>query len=198
MYQSRIWGSPHVHVSNGLADYLYAAPIHLSTRRHCGSVGRILLLICARHYVCRAPVRRSEAFHFRFKAHQRTSGRAARLLLHRMAHGRWRCGFGPLAARPRAVAGGRRSIGRLSMPTPSPSCVCGCFGGWPITGVTYKFTLSKYDSLGRASASALTALLTVVAQLFTTSRQSTSAQGLEVHEVVGGQHISHTSVRTFY
>lgn len=73
-----------------------------------------------------------------------------------------------------------------------------CFGGWPITGVTYKFTLSKYDSLGRASASALTALLTVVAQLFTTSRQSTSAQGLEVHEVVGGQHISHTSVRKFY
>jgi hypothetical protein len=51
MYQSRIWGSPHVHVSNGLADYLYAAPIHLSTRRHCGSVGRILLLICARHDV---------------------------------------------------------------------------------------------------------------------------------------------------
>jgi len=37
--------------SNGLADYLYAAPIHLSTRRHCGSVGRILLLICARHDV---------------------------------------------------------------------------------------------------------------------------------------------------
>ena len=66
-----------------------------------------------------------------------------------------------------------------------------------ITGVTYKFTLSKYDSLGRASASALTALITVVAQLFTTSRQSTSAQGLEVHEVVGGQHISHTSVRKF-
>ena len=32
------------------------------------TVGRILLLICARHDVCRAPVRRSEAFHFRFKA----------------------------------------------------------------------------------------------------------------------------------
>jgi len=75
-------------------------------------------------------------------------------------------------------------------------CVCVLVAG--ITGVTYKFTLSKYDSLGRASASALTALLTVVAQLFTTSRQSTSAQGLEVHEVVGGQHISHTSVRKFY
>jgi hypothetical protein len=85
------------------------------------------------------------------------------------------------------------------MPTPSPSselCVCVLVAG--ITGVTYKFTLSKYDSLGRASASALTALLTVVAQLFTTSRQSTSAQGLEVHEVVGGHHISHTSVRKFY
>jgi hypothetical protein len=116
-----------------------------------------------------------------------------------MAHGRWRCGlgfgFGPLGLGP---SGGRwRSIGRLSMPTPSPSCVlCVLVAG--ITGVTYKFTLSKYDSLGRASASALTALLTVVAQLYTTSRQSTSAQGLEVHEVVGGQHISHTSVRKFY
>ena len=37
-------------------------------------------------------------------------------------------------------------------------CVCVLVAG--ITGVTYKFTLSKYDSLGRASASALTALLT--------------------------------------
>jgi len=105
------------------------------------------------------------------------------------------------AARPRAVAGGRRSIGRLISTSDyayslTELCVCVLVAG--ITGVTYKFTLSKYDSLGRASASALTALLTVVAQLFTTSRQSTSAQGLEVHEVVGGQHISHTSVRKFY
>ena len=38
-------------------------------------------------------------------------------------------------------------------------CVCVLVAG--ITGVTYKFTLSKYDSLGRASASALIALLTV-------------------------------------
>ena len=115
-----------MHVSNGLADFLYAAPIHLSTRRHCGSVGRILLLICARHDVCRAPVRRSEAFHFRFKA-QRTSGRAGRLLLHRMAYGL------------RPDGGAASGVGCSSAawrpdpeywtseyaPTPSPSlCVC--------------------------------------------------------------------------
>jgi hypothetical protein len=108
---------------------------------------------------------------------------------------------GPLAAR--ASASDRRgrpeeywtSDYAYSL-TEDELCVCVLVAG--ITGVTYKFTLSKYDSLGRASASALTALLTVVAQLFTTSRQSTSAQGLEVHEVVGGQHISHTSVRKFY
>lgn len=69
---------------------------------------------------------------------------------------------------------------------------------WLASRALHTSLRSKYDSLGRASASALTALLTVVAQLFTTSRQSTSAQGLEVHEVVGGQHISHTSVRKFY
>ena len=104
---------------------------------------------------------------------------------------------GPLAARPRAVAGGRRRYWTSDYAySLTELCVCVLVAG--ITGVTYKFTLSKYDSLGRASASALTALLTVVAQLFTTSRQSTSAQGLEVHEVVGGQHISHTSVRKFY
>jgi len=114
-----------------------------------------------------------------------------------MAHGRWRCGFGP-ARRSASGHRGRPEEYWTSDYAYSLTELCVCVLVAGITGVTYKFTLSKYDSLGRASASALTALLTVVAQLFTTSRQSTSAQGLEVHEVVGGQHISHTSVRKFY
>jgi len=101
----------------------------------------------------------------------------------------------PLGLGPSRAAGGEYWTSDYAYSL-TELCVCVLVAG--ITGVTYKFTLSKYDSLGRASASALTALLTVVAQLFTTSRQSTSAQGLEVHEVVGGQHISHTSVRKFY
>jgi hypothetical protein len=77
-----------------------------------------------------------------------------------MAHGRWRCGFGP-ARRSASGHRGRPEEYWTSDYAYSLTELCVCVLVAGITGVTYKFTLSKYDSLGRASASALTALLTV-------------------------------------
>ena len=74
--------------------------------------------------------------------------------------------------------------------------VCVCFGGWHHGRYIQVYVVkvkSKYEP-----GSAAPARSPLCSRLLSCSRQSTSAQGLEVHEVVGGQHISHTSVRKFY